>query len=70
MLGKQLGLIVELAAPNISIDFLQADDVWRLSFEDRQNSFQPIPSIDAADPLVDVVADQPDVILRFRFFPC
>lgn len=35
MLGKQLGLIVVLAAPNISIDFLQADDVWRLSFEDR-----------------------------------
>lgn len=52
------GLIVKPTATDIAIDFLQADDIGRLGFDDLLDPLEAIAAVSAADPLVDVVAQQ------------
>lgn len=61
VIGQELRLIVEFRAADAPVDFLEADQVGVLFFNDLDNSLDPVPAIAAADSLVNVVANQPHV---------
>ena len=55
---QKMRLVMVPGPPRPMRDFLQTDQIGPLVVDDFQNSFEPIPPIMAADPLVDVVTEK------------
>jgi hypothetical protein len=57
--GEEPRLVVVLAAANVAVDLLQADQVWVFRLDAGDDSIERIPAVAAPDSLVNVPTEQP-----------
>ena len=56
---EQLYLLVTTRALRPVIDLLEEDDIGIMMSHDLSDAFRPVPAIEPADALVDVVGEDP-----------